>query len=1350
MANIGPKLISLEEARERQRTQHRKVSETSITSSNSPRHNKLRASFHPPKPAATPVSPLPTLLSLEEAQARTKSRFPNHRGSVDLVEIRNANNMNINSPKRSRKWLGLFSRSKSTNLQEDNGNGPIYRRKQGSHHQSHSIHSIGTPMRSQSEFQLVDIRRSHTEPELLGSSVNELHSRDFSSVSDSAAPLARVDDDIYPRLRHSDGEEESLMSAVVSVTTKYISIEDTRKNNHRRSVTIGEPSDFRRLQDKDLKVIPPKSEPVLSVQATSPITNKMEISSADLVRQSKLVKQQNSLSDASDSTDYLGRSKGKDTSVNNDSQSNTSLHNIGKIFALESSDQQMVLDRKHQRTLNRESVDSEDNVPLKRSRSLSPVEYSKNKNKSHMNAVTLLENEMKTSSSVNEHDEMLDYPTLDSSSKPHTSFTLSFPEYTSQTSVTEPKPSVPPSKSSRSSLINNSDTKFQLVVSPTSLSAEGGSSLLEDKVHSSHLNEDFKSQNISDHKGSLTTVVAPKPHARTTSWGAKTRLLSESTPNVTSGVTKPKHNVTISKSTPVNKLVPPQHGSCIELSTSQPHTVFEKRLSAELNDRSQHRSSIDITSQSHPASVKRSSKEVNEVHQVRESCIDTSTALPQNVSVKRLSKELNVQPQHGSCTDISTSLPQKVSVKCLSKELSERPQHASCINISSQSELNAVHPLHKSSIDVSTSQPQTVSVKRLSKELNEKFSTENVKYGEGDSYKHKYRDDDLNRRYSSHSEDLDSLVGHTEKRIQRGWSDALERTARDSAFEIPARDYNSSFKEEKLHAEPSSLVKSTQERLNPQFIVDNSASKIEKNYIFKQRKSDPINPNIHDANTEVVQTRYARREEDIDTGDSRSRTKSAKGRVPDYQNIDQVTKTSNNNIVRKLENDVSLNDAYAEIEDTIANYKKDAAGGTIYHIEMNDDMRSSNVHTAVDRLPSTPINIARYVNDYRYDSNLDIRTVDGGTNPISIGNYFNGDDNKTDTDRSQKRYTKEIAEKYVNVDVYRDSDQIQGKTSNKTSKSADMVKSNTNTDDEKTRPSVKKRAAVFQGMPGDNKLYTRKHQSSHPNLTKTNTTPSMGTSERTRSSPTLYLKTEFSMGQPPISSRPYRTDKQENIHITKHTNVNNRHSSYVPERSDDYYKHSDMRHKSHTTLPKHNNRVESNNQINKLYQPPTVDRLVTSTYARNKESKPPPKPRPKSENFQEKYINKHDSKEIDSQHMSSRYHPRNLKSRPIYDETSVPNSRPVSEGFSVPKTLKNHASSSVHSLPSPPPPYYASVLQKSKSEKQLAEEVTGKQIGNFPLTLKSGSTKNVKSRPVSMYDRSAYYDNVNNIHYEML
>lgn len=134
---------------------------------------KSRAPSNPAIPASIPISPGPSLLSLEEAQARSKGKGDEtlRRGSVDFNQLQcksNKENFVDLTPKK-RSWKGLFSRNKSVSNDLDSYGvekkplsiAPFKRRV------SYDVGSgLSTP-RSQSSFNLRDLEPSelgHRQP----------------------------------------------------------------------------------------------------------------------------------------------------------------------------------------------------------------------------------------------------------------------------------------------------------------------------------------------------------------------------------------------------------------------------------------------------------------------------------------------------------------------------------------------------------------------------------------------------------------------------------------------------------------------------------------------------------------------------------------------------------------------------------------------------------------------------------------------------------------------------------------------------------------------------------------------------------------------------------------------------------------------------------------------------------------------------------------------------------------------------------------------------------------------------------------------------------------------------------
>ena len=224
---------------------------------------------------ATPVSPLPTLLSLEEAQARTKSNIKTEQLSVPHKQNSSTNVSNdtqrdlsiLNSPRRSRKWFGLFHNNpkKSHVSEEDVTNSKVvyYTKKQ-------SPHLSGEPTRSQSEYRLQDLQKRHELekdnivraenyqiPANTPTTDKDISSPFKSSLNSVNAPFATPELDLDINLS-SDNEADSLMSAIVSVRAKYINVEDALiYHTPRRSFTIGSAAEFRKLNDSELTIEPP-------------------------------------------------------------------------------------------------------------------------------------------------------------------------------------------------------------------------------------------------------------------------------------------------------------------------------------------------------------------------------------------------------------------------------------------------------------------------------------------------------------------------------------------------------------------------------------------------------------------------------------------------------------------------------------------------------------------------------------------------------------------------------------------------------------------------------------------------------------------------------------------------------------------------------------------------------------------------------------------------------------------------------------------------------------------------------------------------------------------------------------
>jgi len=112
-----PKLISLTEARTRLKENNRICQLEKASSPVERPRRKSRPPSNPTIPASIPISPGPSLLSLEEAQARSRGKVGSmlRRGSLDFNQIEcrpNKENFAELTPKK-RSWKGLFSRNKS-------------------------------------------------------------------------------------------------------------------------------------------------------------------------------------------------------------------------------------------------------------------------------------------------------------------------------------------------------------------------------------------------------------------------------------------------------------------------------------------------------------------------------------------------------------------------------------------------------------------------------------------------------------------------------------------------------------------------------------------------------------------------------------------------------------------------------------------------------------------------------------------------------------------------------------------------------------------------------------------------------------------------------------------------------------------------------------------------------------------------------------------------------------------------------------------------------------------------------------------------------------------------------------
>lgn len=221
----------------------------------------MKSTYIPPKVSAAPISPLPSLLSIEEAQARTKNKNEMTPSSLlDTPETRDIGS--VNSPRRSRKWFGLFQKSSKTNASEDE----LHVKPGVTYYTKKPSPVISGPARSQSEYRLQDLqkRQEHDKEniyrtESYDSTTPSVDTKSLRDSQDSLnAPVATPELDLDTRL--SDNEGDSIMSAIVSVTAKYIDVEDPlRYHTPRRSFTIGSTSEFRKLNDSELNVEPPSN-----------------------------------------------------------------------------------------------------------------------------------------------------------------------------------------------------------------------------------------------------------------------------------------------------------------------------------------------------------------------------------------------------------------------------------------------------------------------------------------------------------------------------------------------------------------------------------------------------------------------------------------------------------------------------------------------------------------------------------------------------------------------------------------------------------------------------------------------------------------------------------------------------------------------------------------------------------------------------------------------------------------------------------------------------------------------------------------------------------------------------------
>ena len=266
--------------------------------------------------AANPVSPLPTLLSLEEAQAKNKSRFNlGRRGSSDQV-LSTSNNHNVNSPKRNRKWFGLFSRSKSPTTVDGKPTIVSYPK------------SIDKTDQATQAMHL----RSKSEPQFEGLEKQQLSQQSSNKLSEKSRSswyLSFGDDNLdYGKV---SGDEESLLSAVVAVSQKYSTLEQRRlSKQHRRSFSMGDPSELRKIMDATTFEPPTNFDSKVHEKSPLPVNNKVN-------------EYQNEVAVSNENPAYVR---------------NSTINSSGE--------------RKHSIPKN----DSSDGMlPVKRIRSLSPVDY---------------------------------------------------------------------------------------------------------------------------------------------------------------------------------------------------------------------------------------------------------------------------------------------------------------------------------------------------------------------------------------------------------------------------------------------------------------------------------------------------------------------------------------------------------------------------------------------------------------------------------------------------------------------------------------------------------------------------------------------------------------------------------------------------------------------------------------------------------------------------------------------------------------------------------------------------------------------------------------------------------------
>jgi len=228
---------------------------------------------------------------------------------------------------------------------------------------------ISGPTRSQSEYRLQDLQRQQQQnPTLVRSeSFSSTSSADRHSLSfnSGVAPIATPESEFDVNL--SDTDSISLMSAIVSVTAKYINLDSAQRYQSptkSASFTVGEPSDFRKLADDELIVQPPSSV------ATTPITTVVQQQETEAVPPPT-------------PQPYSSHRRG---APSNDSGylSQASTLNRGSVDAFVVSSPASSIssfaspERKSLRNSGRGKRETtEDDVPMKRIRSLSPDTYEK-------------------------------------------------------------------------------------------------------------------------------------------------------------------------------------------------------------------------------------------------------------------------------------------------------------------------------------------------------------------------------------------------------------------------------------------------------------------------------------------------------------------------------------------------------------------------------------------------------------------------------------------------------------------------------------------------------------------------------------------------------------------------------------------------------------------------------------------------------------------------------------------------------------------------------------------------------------------------------------------------------------